>query len=77
MKKARTKPRRGNSLQITKQIGIFGKDLALDTAGELLDLGVGTLTGLSTLGFYTSQPGEFNPRRRNAPTQQGARRKRR
>jgi len=57
------KPRRGNGSHIAKQAVIFSRDLALDTAGELFDLGVGTLASLGTFGFYTPQPGEFNPRR--------------
>ena len=63
MKKAKSKRQRGNGSHIAKKAGIFGRDLALDAAGELLDLGVGTLAGLGTFGFYSPQPGEFNPRR--------------
>jgi len=54
---------------IAKDIGDFGKDFVLDTAGELLDLGLGTLVGLGTFGLHTHKAGEFNPRRRRAPVQ--------
>jgi hypothetical protein len=50
---------------MAKRAALFSKDIALDAAGELLDLGVGTLVGLGTLGTCITEPGEFNPRRKN------------
>lgn len=61
---------------IAKGMAVFGRDLALDTAGELLDLGMGALVGLGTLGSFTPPVGEANPRRRGTRPQMQRRRTR-
>ncbi|MBI4295201.1 MAG: hypothetical protein HY669_03440 [Chloroflexi bacterium] len=47
---------------VARGVGTFGKDMALDAGGELLDLCIGTLAGLGTFGVAEIELGEFNPR---------------
>ena len=76
MNKVRRRSGQGSSLgSIVKEVGNFGKDFVLDTAGELLDLGLGTLTGLGTFGIHTHKVGEFNPRQRRTSVHSRGRRR--
>jgi len=74
MNKDRRKGQGSSMGSIARDIGDFGKDFVLDTAGELLDLGLGTLVGLGTFGLHTHKAGEFNPRRRATSVQSRRRR---
>lgn len=76
MNRERKRTGQGSGLgSIVKEVGDFGKDFVLDTAGELLDLGLGTLVGLGTFGLHTHKTGEFNPRRRATSVQSRGRRR--
>jgi len=76
MNRGRKRVEKGSGLgSIAREVGDFGKDFVLDTAGELLDLGLGTLVGLGTFGLYTHKLGDFNPRRRATSVQLRGRRR--
>lgn len=64
-KESSKRQRKNNPYHIAREVGVFAKDLALDAAGELLDLGLCTLAGVSTLGLHRPAYGEFNFRRKS------------